>query len=119
MNWLKTKRHYADFRTGLPIIAPLLSISNFILLAYNFTALKDMVSIEIFGVGFAIIFVTSMVLIGNFYRKKQQPIDFGLQFERNRKNAMMFRLLLENSASHFISTDPRFKEINETVEYLI
>ena len=115
---MNLKKNYAEFRIGLPIIAPLLAISNFILLAYNFTALKDVISIELFAIIFVAVFVGSMVLLGKTFRNKQQPTDITMSFERHKKQALMFRLLLENSASHFLSTDPRHKEIQESIDYL-
>jgi len=118
LNWQKVKRNYSDFRIGLPIIAPLLAISNFVLLAYNFTDLKDMMPIEIFGIIFATGFVSLMVLMGKVFRKKQQSTDFDLQFERARKHAMIYRIILEAQLRSFLSTDKQAIEIQETIDYL-
>ena len=73
--------------------------------------------VEIFGVFFAIVFVTSMVLLGKVFRKKQQSTDFDLQFERAKKHAMMYRLILE-CVNHENLNYSHYKEVQETIEYL-
>ena len=74
--------------------------------------------IEIFGIIFATGFVSLMVLMGKVFRKKQQSTDFDLQFERARKHAMIYRIILEAQLRSFLSTDKQAIEIQETIDYL-
>lgn len=76
------RRRYYDLRFSWGLLGPSLGIGNFVLIAYNFTDLKQ-IPFEYFAVFFVIFMVATMSLLGSFLRKYQMPTDFKLQYERN------------------------------------
>ena len=77
------KRAYADMKIGQVTVFPLLSMANFMLIAYNFTDLQDIISFEIFGVLFVVLFTIVLIILGKIMRRKQQSIEMKLFYERD------------------------------------
>ena len=77
------KRAYADMKIGQVTIFPLLSMANFMLIAYNFTDLQDILSFEIFGILFVVLFSITLIVLGKVMRRKQQSIEMKLVYERD------------------------------------
>lgn len=91
----KLKRRYADLRFGYAQIGVIIGLANFLLIAYNFTNAKDIVSFPIF-VGFtALGFAVVLVLIGHAFKRTQMSTDHDIGFEYAPMNAKTFRLILE------------------------
>jgi len=77
------RRRFTDIKFGYSLIGPLIAYSNFSLIAYNFTALKDLVPFGIFVIFFAVGLAVILAFAGMVFRKYQLPTDFRLQYERN------------------------------------
>jgi fatty acid desaturase len=77
------------------IIAPLFGFINFLLLFYNFTALKEYLPFEIFIPIFIIGSGILFLFIGKMFRKKQMGIDNDLAYERAPQGAKTARIMLE------------------------
>jgi len=106
------KRKYFDGRVGMVALSPILAISNFIFLAYNFTDLKNYVIFEIFAVIFLIIFLVSVTIIGNVFRNVQTPMDIKLQYEKNIEQAKTMIVLL-----NAVKANSNDESINERIAY--
>lgn len=89
------KRRYYDIRQAWGLVSPIFAFVNFLLIAYNFTKLKDVISIEYFSIIFTIGIGLGLLVIGRTYRKKQLPTDQNLIYERSTQNATTSRLQLE------------------------
>ncbi len=89
------KRRYYDLRQAWGLIAPIFGYINFVLIFYNFSGLKDSVSIEYFAIFFSIGAVVVALLVGNTFRKKQYTTDLNLSYERAGENAKTARIQLE------------------------
>jgi hypothetical protein len=110
------KRQYFDSRIGMVVIAPILSVSNFILLFYNFTEFKDKIPIEYFTIIFIIIIVFVIVSIGKIFRKVQLSTDAALHYENNIQQAKTDLIILKMlGMMHRNQLTP---EIDERIKYL-
>lgn len=107
------KRKYFDARIGMMVIAPLLAISNFVFLAYNFTELKNYMSLESFSIIFVVSFLAIIIIIGSMFRKVQTPTDIKLHYEKNIEQARTMVVLL--NAIKSISDE---KNIDDRIQYL-
>lgn len=113
------KRRFYDLRMAWGIIAPLFGFINFVLLFYNFTALKEILPFEIF----VPIFITSsgllFLFIGKTFRKKQMGTDMDLAYERAPQGAKTVRIMLEyqrDLMKHMNMLVP--VELEERIEYM-
>lgn len=106
----KLKRRYADLRFGYAQVGILIGLANFLLLAYNFTNAKDIVSFPIFILITAVGFAAVLILIGKVFRNKQMGVDHDLGFENAPLNAKTFRIILEQF--------PPNKETTDYIQYL-
>ncbi len=101
------KRRYAEIRWGYAQVGFFIGLSNFMILSYNFTGIKDIIRMEYFipivGIIFAILFTS----IGAYFRKNQMSLEHDLGFERAPTTARMFRIILEGLKP----TDEVIKEI--------
>jgi len=93
------QKSYFDLRLGMPIFFPFLSMSNFLLIAYNFTGLKDVMGFELFAVLLAVTMVLTLVIIGRTFRKVQLATESDLGYERQKQSAKTQRVILENLLS--------------------
>lgn len=80
MNREKIKRRYLDLRLGNQTLAPILQFSNFMMLAY--LTINEFIPIWIFAPLFIIGIVTTYTLVGNKFRKYQQPVDMNMNYEK-------------------------------------
>lgn len=113
------KRKFYDLRVAWGIIAPLFGFINFVLLFYNFTALKDYLPFEYFVPIFIIMSGLIFLYIGKTFRKKQMGTDSDMAYERAPQGAKTSRILLEyqrNLMTHMKMDVPT--ELNERIEYL-
>ncbi len=113
------KRRYVDIRHALIMFSPVLAYSNFILIAYNFTDLKDMLPFLIFAPVFTIGLIIILTIVGKVFRTKQQATDITLTFERsieaNKTLRITTELLIELGKKLDIKPS---QEILDRVEYL-
>lgn len=77
------RRRFTDIKFGYNLIGPVIAYSNFSLIAYNFTDLKEWIPFEIFVILFAVGLAAFLAFAGMMFRKYQLPTDFRLQYERN------------------------------------
>ena len=89
------KRRYYDLRQAWGLVAPLFAFTNFILIAYNFTGLKDLLPVEYFVIFFTSGTVVIFFLIGKIFRKKQLTTDLNLSYEQAGEAAKTSRIQLE------------------------
>ena len=108
--FIKLKRRYADLRFGYAQIGIVIGLANFLLLAYNFTNAKNILSFPIFVIITACGFSVVLILIGKLFRNKQMGVDHDLGFENAPLQAKTFRIILEQ----FSYT----KEATDFIEYL-
>lgn len=113
MNFVKTQ--YTDSRLGMAVLSPVLSISNFILIAYNFTIFK-IISFEIFIPFFAVFLILLTVIIGKIFRKHQQATDNALGYEQNKEMVKTHLLVIE--ALENLSNDTMKFRLKPRIEYL-
>ena len=115
---LRPKKRFLELRLGLPLIAPLLSFSNFILIAYNFTDLKQL-PFPIFAILFAVGVLAILILVGHYFRNIQQPTDFKLMYERNLEHVKTMLVILEVLDSGLgVFRKPELKrKLDERIEY--
>lgn len=74
------KRKYYDFRQGGIILAPVLGLSNFMMLAY--LTISEVIPLWIFAPVFIITVLFGFTFMGNQFRKIQFSTDLDLGFER-------------------------------------
>ena len=79
------KRQYFDSRLGMIVLGPVMTITNTLLLVYNFTALQNIIPLRYFAPIFIILFIVAIVLIGRIFRKHQQSTDNALAFDQDKK----------------------------------
>ena len=114
MNFFKTQ--YFDSRFGMAVLGPLLTVSNFVLLSYNFTGLNDILPLRYFAPVFVIVFVVSVIVVGKMFRKHQLSTDSSLAFEQNKEDAKNNLLILECLAvMHQNDLRPK---LDERIKYL-
>ena len=110
------KTQYFDSRFGMVVLAPLLSISNFVLLSYNFTKISDILPLRYFAPAFIAIFIVSVILVGKTFRKHQLSTDSALAYEQNKEDLKTNLLILECLAvMHHNDLRPR---LDERISYL-
>ena len=87
-NWFR--RRWYDFRTGHnTYLVFFLSLTNFLLIAYNFLVLQVPIlaslfpNILIFGVFSLMVYIPLAMYIGYWHRKNQLNTDLVLQAEQN------------------------------------
>ncbi len=113
------KRRYYDLRQGWTILAPLFAYSNFVLIIYNFTELKDFLSQEYFIIFFTIGAGIILLVMGKTFRKKQLSTDLNLAYERSTQYAKTERIQLEVTKKILEKLDePISQELNDRIEYL-
>ena len=74
--------------------------------------------IELFASIFVVCILVSFTFLGKFFRKKQHTTDFELGFERDKKTAMIYRVILESQARGIMPSDPQYNEIHHAIDYL-
>lgn len=100
-------------------------MGNFLLIAYNFTNLKDL-PFEVFMVIFILAVVSAMSFFGLFLRRYQLPTDFKLQYERNVEQVKTDLVQLQGIQRIFSHLGSKFvkdfqKDVNlldERIKYL-
>lgn len=110
------KRRYADLRFAINVVAPVLSYSNFVLLAYNFSDMKDMLPFEIFVPLFTGGLVGILLIIGLTFRKKQLETDITLQYEQSipavRSMRILYDYLEQIGSKQHVSPNKEFKDFH-------
>lgn len=91
-----SKRRYTDIRYAIGILAPIFAYTNFILLAYNFTELKNILPFYLFAPMFSIGMIILLVYVGLLFRKKQQATDITLAYERSVEGNRTARISMEH-----------------------
>ena len=109
MNIDKLKRRYADIRWGYAQFGFFIGLANFLILVYNFTPAKDIISFEIFVPITLAVFLLIFTYSGQLFRNKQMATDHDLGFERNPAMAKVLRIILEQQE---LKTDEIIQQIN-------
>ena len=91
----KIKRNFVDMRLAWGLVAPLIALSNFILLFYNFTDLKDKIPFDYFLLGFGVLSVVILIVIGKIFRKNQLSTDINLAYEQSTEHVRTQRIEME------------------------
>lgn len=113
------KRRFLDMRQGQNIIFPLISMTNFIIIASSLTTILELIPLWLFIILFVGLIISALVVIGYFFRKIQQPTDFKLFYEKNTEEANTNKLILQALLSLTPKQDPLYEEIQERIDYLI
>jgi hypothetical protein len=101
------------------LVSPVIAFSNFLLLAYNFTGLKDTIPFHLFVPLFIVSILVLLVTIGKLFRMKQQATDITLSFERSVEANKSIRIITEYMIELGKKLDVKTpKEILDRVEYL-
>lgn len=74
------KKKYYDFRQGGIVLAPIIGLSNFMMLAY--LTIAEIMPFWLFVPIFSIIILVGFTLVGDKFRKVQFSTDLDLGFER-------------------------------------
>ncbi len=80
MNKETFKRRYFDLRQGSIVIMPMVSFTNFLMLAY--LTINDVIPLWIFAPVFLITLIATLVIVGRNFRKIQLNTDMDLNYER-------------------------------------
>lgn len=113
------KRRYFDGRIGYTLIAPLFAVNNFVLIAYNFTDLKNIIPFDFFVLFFILSSVVVLVFLGNTFRNKQLSIDVDLSYEKSPQQATTNRIILEQIQKiQFQNNLVISKELKDRIDYL-
>lgn len=108
-------------RYAYVFIAPIIAYSNFVLIAYNFTDLKEAIRFEIFTVFFTLGLIAVIAFAGMILRKNQMPTDFKLQYERNQEMMKTHLAILEGVLELSGNNSPNheaLKKIQTRINYL-
>jgi len=115
----RIKRRFYDLRMAWGIIAPLFGFINFLLLFYNFTALKEILPFEIFLPIFIIATGILFLYIGKTFRKKQMGTDMDMAYERAPQGAKTARIMLEYQRDLMVHMSMKVPtELEERIEYM-
>ena len=90
LNYLKRK--YYDFRQGGIILAPILGLSNFMMLAY--LTISQIIPLWMFAPIFIVTVLFGFTFIGSKFRKIQFSTDLDLGFERAQSQGETFYQIL-------------------------
>ena len=93
---MNIQRRYHDVRVGMTTVSPIVAISNFLLLAYNFSIMNEILPFEIFTVLFIIGSIAVFMVIGSIFRKKQYKVDNTIQYENNPMLMKSIYLILKS-----------------------
>ena len=114
-----TKRRYVDIRMAATLVSPIIAFGNFLLLAYNFTVIKEAIPFHLFVPLFIFSVVAFLVVTGRLFRKKQQATDITLAFERSVEANKSIRIITEYMIEVGKKLDVKTpQEIIDRVEYL-
>lgn len=91
----KFQRRFSDLKWGYSQVGIMIGLSNFLLLIYNFTGVKTILSFEYFVILSIVIIIIPLLLIGTLFRKKQMGVEYTLGFEQAPAQATVFRMILE------------------------
>lgn len=103
-------------RYGYILIAPIITYSNFILIAYNFTFFKE-IPFPIFVIILTLGILGTLVALGRIFRRNQLEVDEDLKYERARAQAKTNRIILEALHDTVLSYQMK-KQISERIEFL-
>ena len=99
-NWIRIR--WMDSRSGTSIYLLFgLSLTNFILISYNFLLEKDPLfdglisDLWIFALIFLISYVPISIIIGFWHRKTQMSVENSIKYMENPVFSKMFRILLD------------------------
>jgi len=102
---------------GYNIFAPMIAMSNFILIAYNFTNLKDIMPMWTFAIIAIALLISSLIVIGLLFQRKQHSTDLSLAYERNIPFAKTMIVLLRATQRTIKPSDKHFDELQERINY--
>ncbi len=88
------KRRYFDFRNGHLTLAPLISFSNFMMLAY--LTINEFIPIWLFAPLFTIAVLISFTVVGNYFRKIQVATDLNMGYEKATESATTFFMMMKS-----------------------
>lgn len=108
------KRRFFDFRYGFPFLSPLIGVSNFVLIAYNFTMLQ-VIPFEVFVILFCLVFGSGVVFIGAMMRKKQLPTDYKMQYEQSIEFITSIRMTMEGVLNVVPKDSPLYHELQHRI----
>lgn len=74
------KRRYMELRLGNVTLAPLIQFGNFLMLSY--LVVNEVIPIYIFAPLFVLFILISFTIVGNKFRKYQQPTDLNMGYEK-------------------------------------
>lgn len=114
-----SKRRYVDVRMAATLVSPVIAFGNFLLLAYNFTGIKEIIPFNLFVPLFIFSVIVLLVTIGKLFRMKQQATDITLSFERSVEANKSIRIITEYMIEVGKKLDVKTpQEIMDRVEYL-
>ena len=109
------KKFYMDMRLGSGVATPIFSYSSFVLIAYNFTGLKE-IPFPVFVAGFTAALITGFIIIGSIFRNHQMSTDQDLIYYQQKELIRTQRITLEAITKHpDIETT---QQVTERIEYL-
>ena len=111
---MNIQRRYHDVRVGMTTVSPIVAISNFLLLAYNFSILSEILPFEVFTVLFVVGSIIVFMFIGGIFRKKQYKIDNAIQYENNPELVKTNLVIMECLKNLPIDADLK-KKIDERI----
>lgn len=89
------KKIYYDLRQGYAQFGFVLAVGNFIIIMYGLTDINKIISIWVFAGLFIIMMFVGLVLLGRFYRTKQNSVEHDLSYFQMRENAKTNRILFD------------------------
>jgi len=114
INYLKRK--YTDMRFGMSQFAVVIGITNFLLISYNLTVIKDYIEFHWYALISANFFIISLIVIGKLFRVKQMSTDNTLAFAQQPIDRHRDRIILENLLE--IKNHLNLKNSPETIRFL-
>ena len=87
------KRRYFDLRMGNTTIAPILQLSNFLMLSY--LTISNVIPFYVFVPLFIIGVLASMTIVGSKFRSHQMPTDINMSYEKATEAGKTMYLLMK------------------------
>ncbi len=110
---MKIKELYNKMRLGQAVIFTIISMTNFIIISYSLTMIKDFIPIHIYIPIFAVALISILMVIGSIFHNKQQSTDFNMNFSRQTNLIKSIRLMLESQSNKTPETETWIKELEK------
>ena len=107
------KELYHKMRLGQSVVFPVISMTNFIIISYSLTMIKDVIPIHFYIPIFAVALISILMVIGSVFHNKQQSTDFNMNFRKQTHLIKSIRLLLESQLKKTPETETWIKELKK------